>query len=159
MKNQSKAKQEQKTGTEKVKDEPQEKNAEKKSEKPQEVNLEKSDEINLGGRNRKTYTFNGVPNLNKGRLALAIVTAYAKEKKPTLKQALELWPDAIVPPYGLIKPIADAKKMSEKYQRFFIKPEEEVKLKDTTVAVSNQMTPERIDKIIAIARKLGYKIK
>jgi hypothetical protein len=89
-----------------------------------------------------------------------LLPAYAKEKKPTLKQALELWPDAIVPPYGLIKPIAEAKKMSEKYQRFFTKPEEEVKLKDATVGVSNQMTPERIDKIIAIARKeLGYKIK
>lgn len=111
------------------------------------------------GRNRTLYTFNG-QEYNKGRLAHAVIAAYAKDKKPTLKKAVELFPDNIVPPYGLIKPIAEAKKMSEKYQRFFIKPEEEIKLKDSVVAVSNQMTPERIEKIMQIARKeLGYKIK
>lgn len=111
------------------------------------------------GRNLTKYKFKG-NEYNKGRLAHAVISAYAKENKPTLKQALAMWPDEIVPPYGLIKPIAEAKKMSQTYQRFFIKPEEEIKLKDCVIAVSNQMNPERIGKVIAIARKeLKFSIK
>jgi hypothetical protein len=50
--------------------------------------------------------------------------------------------------------------MSKERQRFFIKPEEEIKLRDAVIAVSNQFTTERIDKVIAIAKKeLKYSIK
>lgn len=112
-----------------------------------------------GGRDLTKYKFNG-NEYNKGRLAWAIVSQYAKEKKPSLKMALELFPDEIIPPYGLIKPIAEAKKMSKERQRFFIKLEEEIKLRDTVIAVSNQFTTERIEKVISIAkRELKYTIK
>lgn len=116
--------------------------------------------INKGGRDLTKYTFNGVTDLSKGRLALAIFVQYAKDKRPSLKAALDVFSDEIVPPYGFIKPVAEAKAISKQYLRFFIKPEEEVKLKDCSVCVSNQMNSERIEQIIAIARKeLGYKIK
>jgi hypothetical protein len=50
--------------------------------------------------------------------------------------------------------------MSKERQRFFIKPEEEMKIRDCSIAVSNQWTVERIQQVISIARKqLGYKIK
>lgn len=91
---------------------------------------------------------------------MEIISKAAKDKRLSLKGALELFPDEIIPPYGLIKPIAEAKKLSKERQRFFIKPEEEVKLRDAVVAVSNQFTPERIQKVIEIGRKqLGYSIK
>ncbi|HXD93894.1 MAG TPA: hypothetical protein VNX01_11830 [Bacteroidia bacterium] len=111
------------------------------------------------GRDMTTYQFNG-NTYNKGRLAHAVIAQYAKEKKPSLKTALELFKDEIVPPYGLIKEIKEARKLSKPYQRFFIKPEEEIKLRDCSIGVSNQWTPDRIEALITIARKqLGYKIK
>jgi sugar-specific transcriptional regulator TrmB len=111
------------------------------------------------GRDLTTYQFNG-ETYNKGRLAHAVIVQYAKEKKPSLKTALELFKDEIVPPYGLIKEIKEARKLSKPYLRFFIKPEEEIKLRDCVIGVSNQWTPDRIETLIAIARKqLGYKIK
>lgn len=113
-----------------------------------------------GGRDLTKYSFNGKKDLNKGRLALEIISKAAKDKRLSLKGALELFPDEIIPPYGLIKPIAEAKKLSKERMRFFIKPEEEIKLRDCTIAVSNQFTPERIQKVIEIGRKqLGYTIK
>ena len=114
---------------------------------------------NQGGRDLTKYTFNG-REYNKGRLAHAIISQAAKDKRLSLKGAMELFPDEIIPPYGLIKPISEAKKMSKERQRFFIKPEDEVKLRDAVIAVSNQFTTERIEKVIAIARKeLKYNIK
>jgi hypothetical protein len=114
---------------------------------------------NQGGRDLTKYKFNG-REYNKGRLAHAIIAQAAKDKRLSLKGALELFPDEIIPPYGLIKTISEAKKMSKERQRFFIKPEEEIKLRDAVIAVSNQFTSERIDKVIAIAKKeLKYSIK
>jgi Fe2+ or Zn2+ uptake regulation protein len=111
------------------------------------------------GRDLTTYQFNGEA-YNKGRLAHAVIAQYAKEKKPSLKTALELFKDEIVPPYGLIKEIKEARKLSKPYVRFFIKPEEEIKLRDCVIGVSNQWTTDRIETLIVIARKqLGYKIK
>ena len=111
------------------------------------------------GRDLTTYQFNG-NSYNKGRLAHAVIAQYAKEKKPSLKTALELFKDEIVPPYGLIKEIKEARKLSKPYQRFFIKLEEEIKLRDCSIGVSNQWTPDRIEALITIARKqLGFKIK
>lgn len=128
----------------------------------EDLNLEEPKEekvVKTGGRDMTKYKFNG-NEYNKGRLAHAIISAYAKEKKPTLKQALVLFPNELVRPYGLIAEIGEARKMSKQHQRFFIKPEEEIKLKDSVVACSNQMTPDRIGAILNIARKeLGYKIK
>ncbi len=116
---------------------------------------------NQGKRDLTKYKFNGI-EYNKGRLAHAIIAQAAKDKRLSLKGALELFDpeNNVVPPYGLIKPIAEAKKLSKERQRFFIKPEDEVKLRDSVVAISNQFTKERIEKIIAVARKeLKYTIK
>lgn len=115
--------------------------------------------INQGSRDLTKYKFQG-REYNKGRLAHAIISQAAKDKRLSLKGALELFPDSIIPPYGLIKTISEAKKMSKERQRFFIKPEEEIKLRDAVIAVSNQFTSDRIEKVISIARKeLKYTIK
>jgi|GEM_PF-2544221 len=143
------------TKTEQPKETPEKEEKEKKEEKAEKVTKPKK----KAGRDMTTYQFNG-NTYNKGRLAHAVITQYAKEKKPSLKTALELFKDEIVPPYGLIKEIKEARKLSKPYQRFFIKPEEEIKLRDCSIGVSNQWTPDRIEALIAIARKqLGYKIK
>lgn len=110
------------------------------------------------GRDLTTYKFNG-NEYNKGRLAHAIVAQAAKDKRFGLKGALDIFPDELIRPYGMIKPIKEAKEMSKERQRFFIKPEEEIKLRDCSIAVSNQWTPDRMEKLLIIAKKLGYKIK
>ncbi|MBN8695176.1 MAG: hypothetical protein J0L87_01490 [Bacteroidetes bacterium] len=116
--------------------------------------------INQGGRDLTKYKFLG-KEYNKSRLALAIITQVAKDKRLSLKGALELFDpeNNVIPPYGLIKPIAEAKKLSKERARFFLKPGEEVKLRDGVVAISNQFTKERIEKVISVARKLKYSIK
>lgn len=116
--------------------------------------------INQGGRDLTKYKFLG-KEYNKSRLALAIITQVAKDKRLSLKGALELFDpeNNVIPPYGLIKPIAEAKKLSKERARFFLKPGEELKLRDGVVAISNQFTKERIEKVIAVARKLKYTIK
>jgi hypothetical protein len=104
------------------------------------------------------YHFNGT-EYNKGRLALAIITQYAKDKKPSFKTALQMFPDEIVKPYGVIRSVKEAKEASKIRPRFFLGEDNEVKLRDGNICVSNQFTKERIDQIIVIAKTLGYKIK
>ncbi len=112
-----------------------------------------------GRRDLSTYKFNGT-EYKKGRLALAIVTHYAKEKRPTYKAAQEMFGDEIVPAYGFLRKVAEAKKASKERQRFFIKPEEVIKLRDCEICVSNQIGSGNIGKILAIARKeLKYNIR
>lgn len=136
---------------EKLNNEPSE-NSKSKSEKISKVAADKSEKPKQKtGRDLSTYKFNG-KEYNKGRLAHAIVLEASK--KLTLKSALTLFEDSIVPPYGVIKQIKEAKEMSKNRARFFIKNEEIIKLKDgTQIAVSNQWTPDRIARIITIARK------
>lgn len=134
--------------------------------KPEKSNkvIEKEDDeteepMKKSGRDLSTYKFNGA-DYNKGRLAHSIVAFYVLENKPSLKALIELFPATLIPPYGMIETIQKAKEISKERPRFFIKPEEEIKLRDCSIAVSNQWTAERIEKLIAIARKqLGYKIK
>jgi len=111
------------------------------------------------GRDLTKYKFNG-EEYSKGRLAHAIISQYAKEKKPSLKQALALFPAEIIQPYGLIAEVKEARKLSKSRPRFFLKEEEVVKLRDCSICISNQFTTERIAKVIAIARKeLKYTIR
>jgi hypothetical protein len=110
------------------------------------------------GRDLTTYKFNG-NDYNKTRLAHAIVSQYVKDKQPSLKGLLEIFPDEIVKPYGMIRPIKEAKEISKDRLRFLIKPEEEIKVRDCVIACSNQWTPDRTEALLVIAKKLGYKVK
>jgi hypothetical protein len=110
------------------------------------------------GRDLTTYKFNG-NEYNKTRLAHAIVSQYVKDKRTGLKGLLEIFPDEIVKPYGMIRKIEEAKEISKDRLRFLIKPDEEIKVRDCVIACSNQWTPDRIEILLDIAKKLGYKIK
>lgn len=110
------------------------------------------------GRDLTTYKFNG-NEYNKTRLAHALVSQYVKDKRPGLKGLLEIFPDEIVKPYGMIRKIEEAKEISKDRLRFLIKPDEEIKVRDCVIACSNQWTPDRIEILLGIAKKLGYKIK
>lgn len=113
---------------------------------------------NKTGRDLTTYKFNG-NEYNKTRLSHALVLQVVKDKKPSLKALLELFPDEIIRPYGMIRPIKEAKEISKERLRFLIKPDEEIIIRDCSIAVSNQWTPDRMEILLGIAKKLGYKIK
>ena len=59
----------------------------------------------------------------------------------------------------MIRKIEEAKEISKDRLRFLIKPDEEIKVRDCIIACSNQWTPDRIEILLNIAKKLGYKIK
>lgn len=109
------------------------------------------------GRDLTKYTFNN-ETLNKSRLALAIITFYCKQNKPSHKMLNEVFPTSIVPPYGTWNLLPTAIEKSKEYARFFTNENDIISTKQGPIAVSNQLTTERIEKIISIAKKLGYKI-
>lgn len=113
------------------------------------------------GRDLTKYTFNGLTDLSKGRLALAVIRHIGEtHTKLKLKDLLEKFPDTMVAPYGVIKPKKEALEISKGRPRFFIKQEEMVKLSDGDICVSNQWTAERINEFISVAKKeYGLKIK
>jgi hypothetical protein len=101
--------------------------------------------------------------LTKGRLALQIVKLYVGSKKGiSLKALKEVFPDTIVKinSYGLVQELNFAQKKSETghRDRYFMKPEEVIKLKDKTIAVCNQISLKEITVIIGIAKTLGMKV-
>ena len=132
----------------------------KKTEETKTDKKKKALPVKTGSRDLSRYTLNGEGDFNKSRLALAIVEKYCIEKKPSLKALLTVFPQDLILPYGVIQPIAEAKKISKNRARFFLKDSELIRLKDNVnIAVSNQWTSERIQKVIVIAKTLGYKIK
>jgi len=115
--------------------------------------------IDKGGRDVSKYKFNG-KEYGKSRLALAIITNYVQKHKPTYNQLCEVFPVELVPPYGLVKPKAEALEVSKDRARFFLKDHEVLELPDGLICVSNQFTKGRIEKLITIAQEeLGCKIK
>lgn len=121
---------------------------------------EKKTKVNIdkGGRDVSKYKFNG-QEYGKSRLAHTIISVYVKKNKPTFDQLCEIFPVKLIPPYGLIKPKAEALEVSKDRDRFFLKDHEIIELPDGPVCVSNQFTKDRIEKLIRIAQdELGYKI-
>lgn len=124
---------------------------------------EKQPSVGILGKKHKrdfsTYLFQG-ERYNKGRLVLAIIKKYS-EKKPTLAQLKDAFPDKVIRPYsyGLFNIVATAKRVSEESgrDRFFLK--DPVKLKDATICVSNQLTKELLDRFLEVAKKHKYVVK
>lgn len=112
-------------------------------------------------RDTTKYDFEGLKQLSKGRLALAIVKRYCLNKKPSLPKLVEIFPDAIVKPYGMIRTLGEAKEASKGRKRFFINGEDVITLASgEKICVSNQFTTERIARVIAICeRELSLKVE
>jgi hypothetical protein len=104
------------------------------------------------------YKFGGVDSLSKGRLILAMVTEHvAKNKNTSYAKLKEIFPDELIPTYGVFQELAVAKKRSADRPRFFLKTEETIKLKDKTIAVTNQVTGSYLESFLAAAKKVGLK--
>ena len=111
-----------------------------------------------GKRDFTKYKFNGEEH-SKGGLVRAMVAQYAKDKKPSMAKLKEVFPDELIPTYGVFQEVSVAKKRSGDKQRYFLKPEQVIKLKDKSVAVTNQLTSAYLETFLAVAKKLGYTAK
>ena len=111
-----------------------------------------------GKRDFTKYKFNNEVH-SKGSLVRAIVAQYAKDKKPSMTKLKEVFPDELIPTYGVFQEVGVAKKRSGDKQRYFLKPEHVIKLKDKSVAVTNQLTSVYLESFLVAAKKLGYTAK
>jgi hypothetical protein len=97
----------------------------------------------------------------KGRLALALVKKYVEDNPSITYSELEKIFNRSL--QGSLGVFSTQEKAEEIYtttsrRRHFLKPEEVVKLSDSTIAVCSQWGVRNIDKLIAKATELGCKI-
>ena len=106
------------------------------------------------GRNFGRIIINGEP-LAKGKAVLAIVAAHVK-KNPgiTITKLKEVFPDGLIPGYGVFQ---DVKVSADRSERYFSNPNQLISLKGKKIAVCSQITTENIKNILAIATKIGQK--
>jgi hypothetical protein len=104
-------------------------------------------------------------NLSKGRLVHLLVKTYVeKNPKVTLAKLQEVFhSEELQPRFGVIAEVSIAKKFTKnKIDRYFLKPEELIKLSSgTRIATCNQWNKEGIDKLIKImaSPQVGFKIR
>lgn len=112
------------------------------------------------GRNNTQYVFNGKV-LGKGPLVHALVAKYVEDHpETTFEQLKEIFPDTMMKRFGVFAKEQDAKDLSGKVNRYFLKPEQFIKLKDSgePIAVCNQWTSALLAPFLEIATNLGYSI-
>jgi hypothetical protein len=110
------------------------------------------------GRNNTQYVFNDKV-YGKGPLVHAVVAKYVEDHPgTTFEQLKEIFADTLMKRFGVFAKERDAKDLSGKVNRYFLKPEQLIKLKDEEepIAVCNQWTSALLEPFLEIAAKLGY---
>ncbi len=113
-------------------------------------------------RDNSKYKFNDQDDLGKGPLVRAVVAKYVEDHPDaTYKQLKEIFPDTLMKRFGVFANEAEAKKLSGNKPRYFLKPEQMIKIKGQKepIAICNQWTAALIEPFIKVAKELGYKIK
>ena len=113
-------------------------------------------------RDNSKYKFNGEDELGKGPLVRAVVAKYVEDNPDTThKQLKEIFPDTLMKRFGVFANETEAKKLSGNKPRYFLKPEQMIKIKGQKepIAICNQWTAALIEPFIKVAKELGYKIK
>ena len=112
-------------------------------------------------RDNSKYKFNG-EEYGKGPLVRAVVAKYGEDHPDTTyKQLKEIFPDTLMKRFGVFANEAEAKKLSGSKPRYFLKPEQMIKIKGQKepIAICNQWTAALVEPFIKVAKELGYKIK
>lgn len=111
------------------------------------------------GRDNSKFKFNG-QEYGKGPLVRAVIAQHvADNPKITNKALKEVFPDELLKRFGIFQDEDTARSLSGARDRYFLKPEHLIKLKDKTIAVCNQFTSDNIRPFLQAAKKAGYKIK
>ena len=133
---------------------------EKKEDEPQ-TNTEEPKVKEATSRDNSKYKFNG-EEYGKGPLVRAVVAKYVEDHPDTThKQLKEIFPDTLMKRFGVFANETEAKKLSGNKPRYFLKPEQMIKIKGQKepIAICNQWTAALIEPFIKVAKELGYKIK
>jgi hypothetical protein len=112
------------------------------------------------GRDMTKYSFNG-QNYGKGRLVLAVISEFARQRPGTSSSDLnKAFPKYLRSPHGPFIPLEDALKSFEEEgrKRNFIDAGEPIELTDGTFAVSRQWGIKRIGPFLENAERLGIQI-
>ena len=116
---------------------------------------------NKSKKDTQKYIFNEL-QLGKSRLVLEVIKSYiANHPEITFHDLAYQFPLNIQGIQGTFTTIEEANEIYAQtgHKRNYIKPEEQLKLSDCTIAVSNQWGIGNINGFIDVARKLGYEIK
>jgi len=135
--------------------------AEVKEEVKEEPSAETKTTKSTTSRDNSKYKFNG-KEYGKGPLVRAVVAKYVEDQPDTTyKQLKEIFPDTLMKRFGVFANETEAKKLSGSKPRYFLKPEQMIKIKGQKepIAICNQWTAALIEPFIKVAKELGYKIK
>jgi len=113
------------------------------------------------GRDNSVYIYQGA-EYKKGRLVHKIISDHvaAAKGKMTYEQLRSAFPESIQKRFNVFKKEAETQALnSAGRERFFSKPEELIKLKNATIAVTNQWTAQSLAPFLKVAASLGYKVK
>jgi len=132
----------------------------KKEDKPQ-PNAAEPKVKEATSRDNSKYKFNG-EEYGKGPLVRAVVAKYVEDHPDTThKQLKEIFPDTLMKRFGVFANETEAKKLSGNKPRYFLKPEQMIKIKGQKepVCVCNQWSASLMPNLLAVIKELGYKIK
>ena len=114
------------------------------------------------GRDNSVYIYQGA-EYKKGRLVHKIISdhaASAGKGKLSFEQLRTAFPESIQKRFHVFKKENETQALnSAGRERFFSKPEELIKLKNATIAVTNQWTAQSLAPFLKVAASLGYKVK
>ncbi len=114
-------------------------------------------------RDNSNYTLNNSKETyGKGPLVRAVVAKYVEDHPDTtFKQLKEIFPDTLMKRFGVFASEPDAKKLSGSKPRYFLKPEQMIKVKGQKepIAICSQWTAALMVNFLSVAKELGYKIK
>lgn len=99
---------------------------------------------------------------NKARLVNAVIKEYVENKpKITYADLKKQFPDYLQGSLGVFDTLENAQEIYDRtgHKRHYLKPEELIKLSDSTIATSNQWGIRNIGKFINRAKKLGKVFK
>ena len=124
----------------------------------------KDEKRNINKRDNTKYNFNGLTNLTKGKVVLAVVKKYIQDNpETTYNQAKDIFTDKINT--GFILTLEEEKERIDKRKRHFMKDDERITLKDNRVIVVRQgwslgkgNKQDTFDRFLNLCKKLNYNI-
>ena len=113
------------------------------------------------GRDNSVYIYQGA-EYKKGRLVHKIISDHvaAAKGKMTYEQLRTAFPESIQKRFNVFKKEAETQALnSAGRERWFSKPDELIKLKNATIAVTNQWVVQSLAVFLKHAASLGYRVK
>lgn len=121
--------------------------------------IEENEPENIRRRDYGKYSINGGEEVGKARLVLEIIRNVINDNPDgmSLKKLKEMFPDSLHKKFGVIQPLVEAIKRSEKHKRFFV--DTPLKAGRQSIAVCREWSVDNIKPVINTAISMGYDIR